>query len=109
MPRVFVDGVRKWNCVSCGWIVADNTVKVCPACEGDVRIIPLVLDNTLALVVNDAISAFYKLECVLSDNEDALLLVDEHDDIYAVIRTWSDFRDFFGNALCRLYGVKESE
>ncbi len=109
MARVFVEGVRKWNCVECGWTTSNNLVSSCPDCTGSMLIIPLNLDNNLFIIVDDVITYFYKLDMALTENEDGIELLSVNGEKVAVIRNWSDFREFFGNYFCRMYDVKEEE
>ena len=109
MPRVFAEGVRRWNCVYCGWTTGNSTFTYCPDCEGRMLIIPLILDNTLFVVVDDVVERFYKLDVVLNDVENAVELWDTNGERVATIRDWKSFQDFFGNKICRMYNVEEEE
>ncbi len=103
--------MTKWNCVNCGYTVADGSLVWgdCPDCGDCFLIIPKRMDNALFIATVKTVADFYNLATTLNNQEDAVELWDYDDQRAGTIRDWSDFRKFFGNYFYRQFQYIEEE
>jgi len=99
--------MTEWNCVKCGYITTDNMMiwKGCPSCwsVNSFLIVPKNMDNFLFQVIVTVVNEYYDLETILNHDESGVELWDLDYHCIRTIKTWEDFKYFFGMYFYRMF------
>jgi hypothetical protein len=99
--------MTKWNCVKCGYVTTNNMIiwGICPSCwaEDSFLIIPKNMNNILFKAVIAVVDEYYDLETILNCDESGIELWDMDYNRIRTIKTWEDFKYFFGMYFYRIF------